>query len=99
MASLSIDPTRAGELSIVAYSFVSPVETFDMIDTEGAANFNACVDGGRLGADVNATGHQGLHQVPAACAPSVTSRNSDAYMANKGSVRSKRAKPASPGPA
>ncbi len=51
----SIDPSRAGELSVVAYSFVPPAETFDMIDTEGTGNFNACVDGGRLRLDVNAS--------------------------------------------
>lgn len=48
----SIDPKRAGELSIVAYSFLPPVETFNMIDTEGTGN-NACVNGGRLRADLN----------------------------------------------
>jgi uncharacterized protein DUF6029 len=51
----SIDPRLAGEFSVVAYSFAPPVETFNMVDTEGTGNFNACVDGGRLRADVNAT--------------------------------------------
>jgi hypothetical protein len=54
----SIDPSRAGEFSAVAYSFLPPAETFNMVDTEGTGNFNACVDGGRLRADVNAA--QGL---------------------------------------
>lgn len=51
----SADPARAGEFSVVAYSFLPPAETFNMIDTEGTGNFNACVDGGRLRADVNVT--------------------------------------------
>jgi Family of unknown function (DUF6029) len=51
----SIDPSRAGEFSAVAYSFLPPAETFNMIDTEGTGNFNACVDGGRLRTDVNVT--------------------------------------------
>ena len=49
----SADPGRAGEFSVVAYSFLPPAETFNMIDTEGTGDFNACVDGGRLRADVN----------------------------------------------
>ncbi|HXN31672.1 MAG TPA: DUF6029 family protein [Polyangiaceae bacterium] len=51
----SVDPSRAGEFSVVTYSFLPPAETFNMVDTEGAGNFNACVDGGRLRADVNVT--------------------------------------------
>jgi len=51
----SIDPARAGEFSVVTYSFLPPVETFNMVDTEGTGNFNACADGGRLRADVNVT--------------------------------------------
>jgi hypothetical protein len=52
----SIDASRAGEFSVVAYSFLPPAETFNMIDTEGTGNFNACVDGGRLRTDVKVTG-------------------------------------------
>jgi hypothetical protein len=48
-----IDPTKAGEFSVVAYSFLPPAETFNMIDTEVSGNFNACVDGGRLRTDVS----------------------------------------------
>ena len=43
----------AGEFAIVAYSFIPPAETFNMIDTEGTGNFNACVNGGRFREDVN----------------------------------------------
>ena len=62
----SIDPLRAGELAVVAYSFVPPAETFDMVDTEGTGNFNACVNGGRLRVDANVRGSvmvyaQGIH--------------------------------------
>ena len=49
----SVDATRASEFSAVAYSFLPPAETFNMIDTEGAGNFNACVNGGRLRTDLN----------------------------------------------
>jgi hypothetical protein len=48
----SVTP-NAGEFAVVAYSFVPPAETFNMIDTEGTGNFNACVDGGRLREDLN----------------------------------------------
>jgi hypothetical protein len=48
----SVDPFHAKEFSVVAYSFVPPAETFNMIDTEGTGDFNACVDGGRLRTDV-----------------------------------------------
>lgn len=51
----SVDPQRAGEFSVVAYSFLPPEETFNMIDTEGTGEFNACVNGGRLRTDVNVT--------------------------------------------
>jgi uncharacterized protein DUF6029 len=49
----SVSPGGAPEFSVVTYSFLPPAETFNMIDTEGTGNFNACVDGGRLRADVN----------------------------------------------
>jgi hypothetical protein len=48
----SVDPNHATELSVVAYSFLPPAETFNMVDTEGTGNFNACVNGGRLRSDV-----------------------------------------------
>jgi hypothetical protein len=48
----SVTP-NAGEFAVVAYSFVPPAETFNMIDTEGTGNFNACVDGGRLRTDLS----------------------------------------------
>jgi hypothetical protein len=48
----SVDPSRANEFSVVAYSFLPPAETFNMIDAEGTGNFNACVDGARLRTDV-----------------------------------------------
>jgi hypothetical protein len=51
----AIDTSHAGEFAVVAYSFVPPAETFNMIDTEGTGDFNACVDGARLRADVNVT--------------------------------------------
>jgi Family of unknown function (DUF6029) len=44
---------NAGEFAVVAYSFVPPAETFNMIDTEGTGNFNACVNGGRFRGDLN----------------------------------------------
>jgi hypothetical protein len=47
----SVDPSRAIEFSVVAYSFVPPAETFNMIDTD-LGYFNVCVDGGRLRTDV-----------------------------------------------
>jgi hypothetical protein len=50
----SVDPNKAQEFSVVAYSFLPPVETFNMIDTEGTGNFNSCVDGGRVRVDVQA---------------------------------------------
>ncbi len=51
----SVDPKKATEFSVVAYSFLPPAETFNMIDAEGTGNFNACVDGGRLRTDVALT--------------------------------------------
>lgn len=62
----SVDALHAGEFSVVAYSFVPPAETFDMVDTEGTGNFNACVDGGRLRVDGNVRSNlmvygQGIH--------------------------------------
>lgn len=54
VVSASVDPALAPEFSDVAYSFVPPEETFNMIDTEGTGDFNACVNGGRLRTDVNA---------------------------------------------
>jgi hypothetical protein len=50
-----IDQQRASEFSPVAYTFVPPAETFNMIDAEGTGNFNACVDGGRLRTDASLT--------------------------------------------
>jgi hypothetical protein len=47
----SVDPNKAGEFSVVAYSFLPPAETFNMVDTD-LGYFNACVDGGRLRTDV-----------------------------------------------
>ncbi len=44
---------NAGEFAVVAYSFIPPAETFNMIDTEGTGNFNACVNGGRVREDVS----------------------------------------------
>jgi hypothetical protein len=45
----------APELAIVAYSFLPPAESFNMLDAEGTGDFNACVEGGRLREDVNVT--------------------------------------------
>lgn len=47
---------QAPELAIVAYSFLPPAESFTMLDAEGVGDFNACVEGGRLREDVNASG-------------------------------------------
>jgi hypothetical protein len=44
---------RAPEFAIVAYSFLPPAESFNMLDAEGTGDFNACVEGGRLREDVN----------------------------------------------
>jgi hypothetical protein len=44
---------HAAEFSIVAYSFLPPAESFNMLDTEGTGDFNACVEGGRYREDVN----------------------------------------------
>jgi hypothetical protein len=43
----------APEFAIVAYSFLPPAESFNMLDAEGTGDFNACVEGGRLREDVN----------------------------------------------
>ena len=44
---------RAPEFAIVAYSFLPPAESFNMLDAEGTGDFNACVEGGRLREDLN----------------------------------------------
>jgi hypothetical protein len=44
---------QAPELAIVAYSFLPPAESFNMLDAEGTGDFNACVEGGRVREDVN----------------------------------------------
>lgn len=43
------------EFNIVAYSFLPPAESFNMLDAEGTGDFNACVEGGRLREDVSPT--------------------------------------------
>ena len=43
------------EFAIVAYSFLPPAESFNMLDAEGTGDFNACVEGGRVREDVNVT--------------------------------------------
>ena len=48
----SVGP-QAPEFAIVAYSFLPPAESFNMLDAEGTGDFNACVEGGRLREDVN----------------------------------------------
>jgi hypothetical protein len=48
----SVGP-QAPELSLVAYTFLPPAESFNMLDAEGTGDFNACVEGGRLREDVN----------------------------------------------
>ena len=50
----AVDLTRAPEFNVVTYSFVPPAETPTILDTE-FGYFNACVNGGRLRADVRAT--------------------------------------------
>jgi hypothetical protein len=44
---------QAPEFAIVAYTFMPPAESFNMLDAEGTGNFNACVEGGRFREDVN----------------------------------------------
>ena len=44
---------QAPEFAIVAYSFLPPAESFNMLDAEGTGDFNACVEGGRYREDVN----------------------------------------------
>jgi hypothetical protein len=46
---------QAPEFAIVAYSFLPPAESFNMLDAEGTGDFNACVEGGRAREDVNVT--------------------------------------------
>jgi hypothetical protein len=46
---------QAPEFAIVAYSFLPPAESFNMLDAEGTGDFNACVEGGRLREDVSPT--------------------------------------------
>ncbi len=46
-----VDLNRAIEFNVVSYSFSPPAETPTILDTE-LGYFNACVDGGRLRADV-----------------------------------------------
>jgi hypothetical protein len=41
------------EFAIVAYSFLPPAESFNMLDAEGTGDFNACVEGGRLREEVS----------------------------------------------
>ena len=50
----AIDLTHAPEFNVVTYSFVPPAETPTVLDTE-FGYFNACVNGGRLRADLRAT--------------------------------------------
>jgi hypothetical protein len=50
----SVGQQAANELSLIAYSFLPPAESFNMIDAEGTGDFNACVEGVRLREDVNA---------------------------------------------
>jgi hypothetical protein len=45
--------SQAPEFAIVAYSFLPPAESFNMLDAEGTGDFNSCVEGGRLREDVN----------------------------------------------
>ena len=44
---------NAPEFAIIAYSFLPPAESFNMLDAEGTGDFNACVEGGRYREDVN----------------------------------------------
>jgi Family of unknown function (DUF6029) len=44
---------KAPEFAIVAYSFLPPAESFNMLDAEGTGDFNACVEGGRFREDLN----------------------------------------------
>jgi hypothetical protein len=44
---------QAPELSLVAYTFLPPAESFNMIDAEGTGDFNACVEGVRVREDVS----------------------------------------------
>jgi hypothetical protein len=50
----AVDTSRAPEFNVLAYSFVPPAETPTILDTE-FGYFNACVNGGRLRADLQAS--------------------------------------------
>jgi hypothetical protein len=50
----SVGP-QASELALIAYTFLPPAESFNMIDAEGQGDFNACVNGLRLREDVSVT--------------------------------------------
>ena len=54
----SVLPNLPGgpEFNVVTYSFAPPTETLNQLDTQ-FGYFNACVDGGRLREDVNASKH------------------------------------------
>jgi hypothetical protein len=43
----------APQFAVVAYTFLPPAESFNMLDTLGTGDFNACVEGGRFREDVN----------------------------------------------
>ena len=47
--------SAAPELALVAYTFLPPAESFNMIDAEGTGDFNACVEGVRVREDVSVT--------------------------------------------
>ncbi|MGH7437942.1 MAG: DUF6029 family protein [Polyangiaceae bacterium] len=47
--------SAAPELSLIAYTFLPPAESFNMIDAEGTGDFNACVEGIRVREDVSVT--------------------------------------------
>jgi hypothetical protein len=49
--------SAAPELALVAYTFLPPAESFNMIDAEGTGDFNACVEGIRVREDVSVTKH------------------------------------------
>jgi hypothetical protein len=51
-AAAAVNTSAAPEFNIVTYSFLPPTETLNQLDTQ-LGNFNACVDAGRLRADVN----------------------------------------------
>jgi hypothetical protein len=47
--------SAAPELALVAYTFLPPAESFNMIDAEGTGDFNACVEGLRVREEVSVT--------------------------------------------